>query len=160
MSEENTPNSQEENFAALRAQKEALEAELRPLKVEKAVTSAGFDPTTPEGKALTRLALAESDVDAEKVKSLAEELGFDNTPPPAPKLNQTEQAMAQLADRQAQLGSVTTPDDSANRDEIAEVQAALNAARENGDWVATKALSQKLIRLGSGKIFTQVMARD
>lgn len=124
---EETDSKQAENFAALREQKEALEAELRPLRAEKAVTSAGFDPATPEGKALTRLALAESDVDADKVKNLAEELGFE-TPSPKAELSKNERAAQEFAIRAADMEAVTTSDGPSGPDQ------AIKDAEAAGDW--------------------------
>lgn len=161
MSEENTTEEKtpEQSFAELRAQKEALESELRPLKVERAVRDAGFDPSTPEGKALSRL--ADIEADGEKVKALAEELGFEASKP-APSLNVNETVAATLAARGAEIASVTTSDNPATtvNDEISEVQAALNAARAAKNWDEAKALGQQLTRLNSQKMFAQVMSHE
>lgn len=126
---ETQENSQADNFAALRAQKEALEAELRPLKVEKAVRDAGFDPSTPEGKALSRL--AEVDATADTVKNLAAELGFEVRS--TVELNPNERAAQEFAARQADLASVTSSDALPDlNQQVAEAENA--AARGEGDW--------------------------
>lgn len=160
MSDDNTVDDKEANFAALRAEKEALAeqlAALQPLAVERAVRSAGFDPDTPEGKALTRLSTVDSDADA--VRSLAEELGFEAAKPP--QLNPTEQAMAQVADRSAQLGSVSVSDSpSTVDDEITGLQAALAAARTAKNWDEAKAIGAQLTKLNSQKLFAQVMSHE
>lgn len=130
--EEMSEKTQADNFAELRAQKEALEAELRPLRAEKAVVSAGFDPTTPEGKALTRLALTEADVDADKVKGLAEELGFEASKP-KPALSPNERAAQEFSGRLSDLNSVTTSDDPGNiATQIAALDQQIAQARAQG----------------------------
>jgi hypothetical protein len=117
-------SDKELNFKALREAKEALESELatlRPLAVKDAIRAAGFDPDKPEGKALARLA---ETADAESVKALAEELGFE-VPTLKPELTPTEQAAVAGAQKQAALNSVTTSDGPPSSDQaIAEAEAA------------------------------------
>jgi hypothetical protein len=124
--------TQADNFAALREKYEAAVAELRPLKARDAVSAAGFNPNSPEGKALHRLALAETDVDAEKVKALADELGFEVTPP-KPELTPTEQAAVAGAQKQAALNTVTTSDEPADiASQIADLDQQIMKARAEG----------------------------
>lgn len=114
--------TQEENFAALRAQNEALLAELRPLRVEKAVTAAGFPVDSQAHKVLSRLATADTDVEA--VKSLAEELGFE---PPKPGAERTpeQRVIEQQSEIQQRLQSVTTSDEPQDLvQQIADAEAA------------------------------------
>lgn len=131
MSEETQTDQtdKELNFEKLREKNEALEAqlaELSPLKVAQTVRAAGFDPDTPAGKALSRLADANSD--AESVKNLAAELGFEVVDP-APVLSKEERAAQEFANRQADLGSVTTSDEPPDvATEVAELEAAGNWA--------------------------------
>lgn len=129
-------SDKELNFAKLREQKEALEArvaELSPLAVEKAVREAGFAPDTPEGKALSRLAGDNPDADA--VKNLAVELGFEASPEeqkhePTPN----ERAAQEFADRTSELSQVTTSDEPPDlNSQIAEAEA-------EGDWGKSMAL--------------------
>lgn len=122
------PTDKEINFQRLREKNEALEAqiaELSPLKVAQTVREAGFDPDTPAGKALSRLADASSD--AESVKALAAELGFE-AEAPTPALSKDERAAQEFGQRQSDLAAVTTSDIPPNMtDQIAE-------AEEAGDW--------------------------
>lgn len=125
---------EEKNFAALREKVETYEAriaELSPLAKEKAVREAGFNPDTPEGKALSRLAGDEAD--AEAVKNLATELGFEASQEetkhePTPN----ERAAQEFADRQSQLSQTTVSDEPpTDLEKIAEAEAKAN---ETGDW--------------------------
>ena len=94
------------------------------MKARDAVSAAGFSPDSPEGKALHRLALSEVDVDADKVKALADELGFEIVAP-KPELTATEQAAVAGSQRQQDLNSVTTSDGPPSSDQaIAEAEAA------------------------------------
>lgn len=144
MSEEEnteTQSDKEQNFAALREKLEATEArlkELEPLAVEKAVQAAGFDPNTPEGKALSRL--AGSDSDAEAVKNLATELGFEAVEQDSPPdLSPNERAAQEFAERKQELDSVTQSDEPSDLgNQIAEAEAA--AAKGEGDWSQVTAL--------------------
>ena len=120
-------SDKEINFEKVReqlAEKDARLAELEPLAVEKAVRSAGFDPDTPAGKALARLAVPGSDADA--VKSLAEELGFEAASRPV--LTPTEQAAVQSADGLRDLNSVTSSDEPPTANQ------AIEEAQAAGDW--------------------------
>lgn len=126
---------EEKNFAALREKVETYEAriaELSPLAKEKAVREAGFNPDTPEGKALSRLAGDEADADA--VKNLAVELGFEATTQDSPKHEPTkeERAAQEFADRQSHLSQTTVSDEPpTDLEKIAEAEAKAN---ETGDW--------------------------
>lgn len=95
------------NFRLLREQNEALRAEnetLRPLRIEKAIREAGFDPDSPEGKALARMAPTE--VDADAVKTLAGEIGFE-----APQqMTAAQQEAATQAKVAGEVGKVASGD--------------------------------------------------
>jgi len=123
-------SDKEMNFRKLEARAEAAEArlaELAPLAVEKAVRSAGFDPDTPEGRALTRIAA--SDADADAVKGLAEELGFEASKSQT-QLSPNERAAQEFGNRTADLNSVTTSDEPQSLDQlIAEADAAGNLSQ-------------------------------
>lgn len=126
--EENTEvdeqTDKEINFQKAREKIERLEArnaELEPLAVERAIREAGHDPFSPAGKALARI--APPGADADTVKSLAEELGFE-APPERPVLNQNERAAQEFSSRAADLASVTTSDTPPTvDDQIAEAYA-------------------------------------
>jgi hypothetical protein len=121
---EPTEKTPEQSFAELRTQRDDALSELRPFRAEKAVTEAGFPLDSPEGKALRALALREDGVDADKVKNLAEEFGFE-TPAPKVELTPNERAAQEFANRQADLGSVTTSDEPPDvATEVAELEAA------------------------------------
>lgn len=163
MSEETTTeemsDDKEQNLAALRAKAEALEAQLaalQPLAVEKAVRSAGFDPDTPAGRALARL--TDSSADAETVKSLAAELGFEaSTASPKHEPTKEERAAQEFADRTSRLNSVTTSDTPLDIDgEIAATQSALNAARAAKNWDEVRAVGEQLQQLNIQKMRASV----
>lgn len=152
--------TQADNFAALRKEKEALEAqvaELTPLKVAQIVKEAGFDPDTPAGKALSRLATPDSDTEA--VRNLAEELGFEaEGQSAAPTLTPEEQAFQASENRKSELQSVTTSDEPDTLDDqIAEATAALSAARAAKNWEEARAIGERLTRLNSQKMFNQTL---
>lgn len=164
MSEENIETTEQtdkdKNFAALREKVEALEArnsELEPLAREKLVAEAGFGPDTPAGKSLARLAPSDADVDA--VKNLAEELGFEaEGQAAAPTQTKEEQAFQASADKQSELQSVTQSDEPKTiDDDIAEAQAALNAARAAQNWDEARAIGKRLTQMGAQKVFAQTM---
>lgn len=126
MSEETTEQQEltdkELNFEKLRQKNEELEAQIQslaPLKVAQTIRDAGFDPDSPDGKALSRLVDQTADVD--KVKEVAADIGFE---PPEPKaeLSETEQAVQAGADKVAALNQVTSsdgpPDDAAEIQEL------------------------------------------
>lgn len=105
---------------------------LQPLAVEKAVSQAGFNPDSPEGKALSRL--ADDGADSEAVKNLAVELGFEATTQDSPKHEPTkeERAAQEFADRQSHLSQTTVSDEPpTDLEKIAEAEAKAN---ETGDW--------------------------
>lgn len=162
MSEENTEKTdKDQNFENLRKKAEALEArvaELEPLARAKLVAEAGFAPDTPAGKALSRLAPSDADVDA--VRNLAEELGFEAAAPEEkkPELSKEERAAQHFADQKADLQSVTTSDEPQTiDDDLAELQAALAKARAAGQWDEARAIGKQLTALGSQKVFSQTM---
>jgi hypothetical protein len=142
-------SDKEMNFANLRSQKEALEAELaalRPLKTAQTVKEAGFDPDSPAGKALTRLA---ADSDVEGVKSLAAELGFEvgniERQPTA-----VEAAAVAAGDQFASFNQTTTSDEPVDvNGQIAELQAQIHQMRSQGQ--NTSALVSKMISLETQK---------
>jgi hypothetical protein len=153
MSEENVEvveeqSDKEMNFSRLREQKEALEArlaELEPLAVAQAVRSAGFDPDTPEGKALSRL--AQAGADAEAVKSLAEELGFE-AGTRKPQLNEFQQEQWDAAQRQQALNSITSSDTPPTLEsQIAELDLKIQQAQAQG--VSTQKLVSERIKLAT-----------
>jgi hypothetical protein len=137
-------SDKELNFAKLRSRAEAAEArlaELEPLAIAHAVRSAGFDPDTPEGKALSRLATAGADADA--VKTLAEELGFE-AGSKRPQLNEFQQEQWDAAQRQQNLHSFTSPDAPPTVEaQIAELDAQIVQARNDGNPTA-HLLSQRV----------------
>jgi hypothetical protein len=135
-------DDQEKNWRAMEERMKTLEAEnaaLRPLSIEKAVTSAGFGLDTPEGKALRALALKEENVDADKVKNLAEELGFE-TPAPKAELTANERAAQEFSARAADLNAVTASDGPPGTDQ------AIQEAEAAGDWgLSTRLKLQQFI---------------
>lgn len=128
-------DDKEQNLAALRAKAEALEAQLaalKPLAVEKTVREAGFDPATPAGKALVRL--ADESADADAVKALAAELGFETAPPAERhEPTQEEKATQAFADKLSQLNSVTTSDTPTDwTNKVYELQTEIESRAEQG----------------------------
>lgn len=124
--EESEPQSDKDrNFAALRAKLEAVEsenAELRPLRTEKVIREAGFDPASDQGKAIKYgLQVNKVEETADKVQEFAlTEFGWK----PKAQLT-TEEATRQVTtDRmdslQAQSEPETPPDTG---DDIAAAEA-------------------------------------
>jgi hypothetical protein len=125
------------------------------LKVAQTVREAGFDPDTPAGKALSRL--ADADSDAETVKNLAAELGFEAEPPPS-ELTKEERAAQEFANRKADLQSVTTPDNPPNfDDQIAELNGLIAVAKAAGNTLEVRRLNTQLVSLNN-RLLAQQMA--
>jgi len=151
------------NFKALRDEKKALEAqlaELQPLKVAQTVRAAGFDPDTPAGRALSRLADANSDVDA--VWNLATELGFttddDTSPTPPATLSQNERAAQEFAQRQNALSSVVTSDTPPTFDnQVDELNKLISIAKASGNNLEVRRLNSQLIDMNN-RLLAQQMA--
>lgn len=158
--QETTEQTDEErNFEALRKRAEAAEArvkELSPLAVAKAVSDAGFNPDTPEGKALARL--AGDNPDPESVKNLATELGFEASQEPKHEPTPNERAASEFANRQSQLNQVTVADEPEDiNSEIAGLETALKAARAARNWDEARAIGEQLRNLNTRKMFDQTM---
>ena len=149
-------SDKEANFAALRAEREALEAELRPLKVEKAVRDAGFDPATPEGKALSKL--LGSDATGEKARELAADIGWE---PPQPRRELTPEERVTLAgaDKIAALNASSTSDAPPNFDDLVrDAEARLKAAKNQGNTFEAQQATQEIMQLNN-QLLTQQMAQ-
>lgn len=164
MSEENNAEMSEKevNFGKLKEQhasevdelKSQLAA-LQPLAVEKAVRSAGFDPDTPAGRALARL--TDASADAETVKNLAAELGFEASSSQKHEPTQNERAAQEFADRTANLNSVSQSDTPVDiNDQIAETESALRAARAARKWDEVRAIGEQLMQLNTQKMYASV----
>jgi len=141
MSENTTEVSEQDpaNNANLRHQLEEANtrlAELEPLAVEKAIRSAGIDPDTPAGKALARIAPPGSDADA--VKALADELGFE--PGSAkPVLTATEQAALSSADHMRALNDASTSEPPVT------LVGLIKEAEAKEDWSTVTRLNSQLL---------------
>lgn len=158
MSEETTDKDQ--NFEALRKKSEALEAQvaaLAPLKVAQTVREAGFDPDTPAGKALSRLADAESD--AEAVKNLAAELGFE-VEEPQTQLTKEERAAQEFANRSRDLQSVSSSDNPPSfDDQMAELNGLIATAKAAGNHSEVRRLNQQLIAMNNQLLASQMVTK-
>lgn len=144
------PGSKEYNFARLREENERLKAEnaeLRPLKFEKAIREAGFDPAADKGKSLL-LAIEAGKVEAspEAVKEYATSFFGWN---PEPQLNPTEQTQVQGGQR---LEGVIGATDS-HVPPATDIQAQIAEAEAAGDLVRAMTLKTQWIaqmQAGSG----------
>lgn len=140
---ETTETDQEKNWRAMEERVKALEAEnteLRPLAVAKAVKEAGFDPDSDKGRVLADLLGDQRD--KEKVLEVAAKYGWEPQEP-APVLNENERVAASLAERTAQLNSVTSSDTPPSLDQmIAEAQEAGNTS------LAIRLMTQKAVQAG------------
>jgi len=128
-------SDKEANLAALRQQLEAANqklAALEPLQRASVVREAGFDPDSPEGKALVRMVGDETD--ATKVTEMAAEIGW------APKqtLNPAEAATVAAAQAQDQLRQVSVGDVPAD-----DIDRQIQEARESGNWQAAVILENR-----------------
>ncbi len=125
-------SDKDRNFAALRKIKEAQEAELaelRPLKVDKMIREAGFDPGSDEGTAI-QYALKAQGAEAPQTSEGVRELVSTEFPGWTPKTVlsaeevEREQAQGRLEGVRKESESDTPPDLG---DQIVEAEAA-------GDW--------------------------
>jgi hypothetical protein len=138
--ETETKSDKELNFEKLRAQNEAQEqelAELRPLRIDKSIRDAGFDPTTDKGKALSiALKAGEVETDPGRILEYAEaEFGWK----PEKPLSSTEAATVTAA---AQSHQIQTQSSS---DEPEDVDGQIVQAENDGDW--NRAVGLKLGKL-------------
>ena len=125
--EETGEKSPEQSFAELRAQRDALESELRPLKVEKIVRDAGFDPKSGNGLALQDL--LGFDADVETAKEVAAKYGWEPAEPkPQDERTKEQRVVEDQSQRFAQLQSATSSDSPPDRDQ------AIAEAEAKGDW--------------------------
>lgn len=116
------------NFRLLREKVAAMEAELaelRPLRADKKMREAGYDPSSPVGKAIGLLVRSTPDAVPETPEQFREwivsELGF------APVDDGKIDAAASFADRMDQVSASSTSDRSLSiDDEIAEAEKAGN----------------------------------
>jgi len=122
-------SDKDRNFAALRKTKEALEAELaelRPLKVDKMIREAGFNPDSDEGTAI-QYALQAKGADAPSTSDGVKEMVSSEFPGWSPKTVlsdeeiERQQAQVRLEGVRKESESDTPPDVD---DEIAEAEAA------------------------------------
>lgn len=141
------PSDKEINFQKLREQKEALEAELaelRPLRVKETLREAGFDPSTPEGKALA-LAVEAGKVEADS-SLIAEYAGSEFGWQPKTALTPTEASQVEGSQRLAAARAASTSDGPPDvRQQIAEAEA-------EGD-------REKAMRLKNAALFAGMQAK-
>lgn len=143
MSEEQTETTEQSpevsdkeiNFQKLREQKEALEAELaslRPLQTKETLRQAGFDPDTPEGKALS-VAIKAGEVEANPDQIVAyagSEFGWE----PKPRLTETEATQVEGSKRLEAVRQVTQSDGPQD------TKALIAEAEQSGDWMTAMQL--------------------
>src|SRR5690606_33369140 len=131
------PGSKEYNSAQIRSQLEAANAELeelRPLKFQKAIRDAGFDPDSDKGKALlVAVEAGKVEAAADQVKDYASSFFGWN---PEPALSPTEQTQVDGASRLEGLNQAT----GSHVPPATDLQAQIAEAEANGDHMRAMAL--------------------
>ncbi len=146
-----------ENFVALRNALKAKDRELKELRAFKSSTEpqlrtfalkdAGFDPESPQAKAL--LKLHDGEFTPEAIKATAGEYGFvageaGTTADPGQQLDEAQQGALEASQRGQQLNgasSSTTPPQTTD----ARLKAAEQKGRDTGDWSEFDQLQAALI---------------